>query len=245
MTTFYKFMTSWYACRSLKTVQLCPEFMSYNKVYKSSPMYFAIGLCISITVVIVAFEWKTYNERGLVEFTPTLNEFDEILNIPNTVQPPPPPPKQTVVEVVEVDEEVVEELDIEIDLEVTEEDIFDEVTIMALEVEEEQIDEIITIAEVMPSPIGGYDAFYQFVAKNIQYPGMARKAGIEGKVTLELTIGKDGKIQKANPVRGIGFGCDEEAIRVVKLYEGWNPGMQRGVPRTIRMYLPMVFKLGS
>lgn len=214
-------------------------------VTRNSPFYFSLALCASLVFIIAAFEWKTYDASGLVDLGNPTDIFDELLDIPITEQPPPPPPKKApiVIEIEEVDdEEIIEEVEIIFDIEITEDDVI-EIFIAEESVVEEDIDEIITVAEEMPTPVGGYAAFYKFVSKNIKYPAMAKKLGREGRVVLEIIIGKDGQLEDAKVVKEIGFGCDEEALRVIKLWEKWNPGRQRGVPRRIRMYLPLIFKL--
>ena len=208
-------------------------------------MFLAGGLCISLLAVITAFEWKFYDEPASVDLGMVTENFEEILEIPITEQPPPPPPKVVQPKVIEIpdEEEIVEDIDVDLDVEITEEEVIEEV-VFAEPVEEEVVDEIFTIVEEEASPVGGYEAFYMYVAKNLIYPMQARKAGIEGKVILVLTIGKDGKLNEVGVARGIGFSCDEEAVRIVKEYaQGWNPGKQRGRPVTTRMFLPLNFKL--
>jgi protein TonB len=68
--------------------------------------------------------------------------------------------------------------------------------------------------------------------------------GIDGKVFVEFVINKDGSISDVRAVKGIGAGCDEEAVRVVQGAPSWTPGKQRGKPVKQRMVLPITFKLG-
>lgn len=68
--------------------------------------------------------------------------------------------------------------------------------------------------------------------------------GIEGRVFIEFLIGKDGTLSEIKVIKGIGGGCDEEALRVIQGSPNWNPGKQRGVPVKQRYTLPIVFKLG-
>ena len=200
-------------------------------------------MCLSLLLIITAFEWKFYDDNNLVELGAPEVVLDEILDIPLTTQPPPPPPLKKIPLVIEEvpEEEIVEEIEINIDIEITEEDVVDDY-VASSPVEEEEVDQILTIAEEMPTPIGGFEAFYKFFSKNVTYPPMAYKAAVEGRVILEITISKEGTMSKAVVAKGIGFGCDKEALRVVNLWKEWNPGRQRGIPRTIRMYIPMVFR---
>lgn len=212
-------------------------------IMRKSPLFFGVGLCVSLMVVITAFEWKFYNEGELVDLGMTDQAFEEILDIPLTQQPPPPPPQRVAPPVIveAPEEEILEEVELALDIEITEEE-SPEVFIPSVPMEEEEVEEVLTIVEEMPSPKGGYEEFYKFIGENMVYPAVARKAGIEGKVVLEITINKKGKLDDARVVKGIGYGCDDEALRVMKLWEEWNPGKQRGVPRTIRMYMPITFK---
>ena len=72
---------------------------------------------------------------------------------------------------------------------------------------------------------------------------MARENGIEGTVYIEFVIGKDGSVTGANVKRGIGGGCNEEALRVVNSMPKWKPGKQQGNPVKVKYTLPVKFKL--
>jgi TonB family protein len=102
-----------------------------------------------------------------------------------------------------------------------------------------------TVVENTARPEGGMGAFYEVIGRNIKYPLLAKKMGIEGKVFVEFVVEKDGTISNVRTVKGIGAGCDEEAERVVKLSPKWNPGTQQGEPIRQKIVLPLVFKLGS
>ena len=77
----------------------------------------------------------------------------------------------------------------------------------------------------------------------MKYPSQAQRMGLEGKVFIEFVVGRDGSIADVKVLRGIGAGCDEEAIRVLKKSPNWSPGKQRGRPVRQRMVLPITFKL--
>lgn len=97
--------------------------------------------------------------------------------------------------------------------------------------------------EIMPAFPGGDAAMATFIGKTIRYPKQARKKGIEGVVQVYFLVEKDGRISNAEVKRGIGGGCDEEALRVVNAMPPWQPGQQGG--RTVRTsyHLPLRFKL--
>ncbi|KAA6438604.1 energy transducer TonB [Dyadobacter flavalbus] len=104
-------------------------------------------------------------------------------------------------------------------------------------------DEIFRIVEQAPEYRGGIAAMSAFLQKNLKYPSPAAAAGIQGRVFVEFTVGTDGKIENVTAIKGIGFGCDEEAVRVVKLMQNWIPGKQSGAPVRVRFTLPIAFQL--
>jgi len=108
---------------------------------------------------------------------------------------------------------------------------------------EEVSDEPFLIVEDMPEPIGGYAAFYQHVSNNIRYPQQARRMGIEGKVFIGFVVDEYGRLTQLKVVKGIGAGCDEEALRVVQTSPPWKPGNQRGKNVKVRMVVPIRFML--
>ncbi|MDN5210990.1 M56 family metallopeptidase [Fulvivirgaceae bacterium BMA12] len=104
-------------------------------------------------------------------------------------------------------------------------------------------DEIFTIVEQAPHPIGGMKVFYSYISKNLKYPKQARRMGIEGKVFVQFVVDSDGGLSDITVIKGIGAGCDEEAANVVRNANRWNPGYQRGTPVKVRMVIPITFKL--
>jgi protein TonB len=196
-------------------------------------------------LVIFAFEKKVYDDGSMVNLSAQAEDFEDLMDIPQTQQPPPPPPKKVQPEIIEVpdEEEIEEEIEIDLDVEMTEETVIEEVVFEEAP-EEEAVDEIFTIVEDQPTPNGGMSAFYQFVQKKLKYPAQARRMGIEGKVFVQFVVDKDGTLTEVQAVKGIGAGCDEEAERVIKSAPRWNPGKQRGRAVKVRMILPITFKLG-
>lgn len=103
--------------------------------------------------------------------------------------------------------------------------------------------EVFRVVEQMPAYPEGQGALLEFLAKNINYPTVAKENGVEGMVVVEYIIEKDGSISNAKVVRGIGAGCDEEALRVVNAMPNWIAGKQRGQAVAVRFNLPIRFKL--
>ncbi|MEJ0055187.1 MAG: TonB family protein [Bacteroidota bacterium] len=107
--------------------------------------------------------------------------------------------------------------------------------------------EVFTPVEVSAHPIGGMQAFYRAIGQAIRYPKEARTHRIQGRVYVEFVIEKDGSLSNFRVVNGIGSGCDEEAIRVIKESNEtvkWEPGKQKGVPVKQRYTLPIIFRMG-
>ncbi|KAB2908477.1 MAG: TonB family protein [Ignavibacteriales bacterium] len=102
---------------------------------------------------------------------------------------------------------------------------------------------VFTFAEEMPSFPGGDGALYAFLSSNIQYPEIAKRAGVEGQVIVSFTVSKTGQISSPRIARGIGGGCDEEALRVVMMMPRWNPGKQNGQPVNVQVTVPIRFQL--
>jgi len=214
-------------------------------VSRKSGLYMNIGLVIALLLVILAFEWKFYEDGELADLGNVSDDFEEMLDIPPTEQPPPPPPKIQQPEIVEVpdEEEIEEDIEVDLDVEITEDDVIEDI-VFEEPVEEEVADEVFTIVEQQPEYPGGMSAFYQFVSKKLKYPSQARRMGIEGKVFVQFVVDKAGNITEVMAVRGIGAGCDQEAVRVIKSSPQWKAGKQRGKAVKVRMILPITFKLG-
>lgn len=103
--------------------------------------------------------------------------------------------------------------------------------------------EIVTFAEQMPEFEGGQEEMMKYLSKNIQYPPLARENGIEGRVVLQFVVGTDGKISQIEVLKKLGWGLEEEAVRVVKAMPPWRAGKQNGKPVYVKFVLPIVFKL--
>lgn len=99
------------------------------------------------------------------------------------------------------------------------------------------------VIESQPVPKEGMKAFFEYISANLKYPDEARKMGIQGKVFVEFVVDKDGKLINIKSVKGIGAGCDEEAIRVLKNAPEWTPATVVDMPVKVRMILPITYKL--
>ncbi|MCK9168078.1 MAG: energy transducer TonB [Bacteroidales bacterium] len=208
-------------------------------------IFIEIGFIIALAVVLLAFEWKKYDievaQLGAREAVEQVEEI--IINTKQEVKPPPPkpPPTTTVLNIVEDDVEIEDELiiDVEADeaLEIEE--------YIPIEVEEEEVveEEIFLVVENQPEFPGGEAARLKYLSENIEYPQMAKESGIQGIVFVTFVVEPNGSISNVAILRGIGGGCDEEAVRVVQNMPSWKPGKQRGRPVRVRFNMPIKFTL--
>ena len=105
--------------------------------------------------------------------------------------------------------------------------------------------EVYGAVEVMPEYLGGVNAMYEFIQKNVKYPESAKDKGIEGKVYVQFVVEKDGSLSSFNVLRGVSDDIDAEALRVLKAMPKWKPGMNDGKPVRVQFTMPFVFKLSG
>lgn len=103
---------------------------------------------------------------------------------------------------------------------------------------------IYDIVEKMPSFQGGEVELMEYIAQNIRYPQEALESGIHGRVFVSFVVEPNGSISNVKVLRGIGYGCDEEAMRVVKTMPKWTPGERRGKPVRVAVTIPVNFSFG-
>jgi len=99
--------------------------------------------------------------------------------------------------------------------------------------------------ENYPEFEGGMAAWAKFIQRNLRYPEMAVEAGVQGKVFVSFVVEKDGTISNVTVVKGVGHGCDEEAMRVIKKSPRWKPGFQHNMPVRVRYNMPLSFTLSQ
>lgn len=223
-------------------------------IHKNSNLFFMIGLIISLLLVKLVFEYRSYDKLQAVDLGLTMeDEFDDQIEIPATEQFAPPPPVLQIPEVVEVadEEEIKEDIKVNLDVEFTDYTVPEknaDIKVAAAEpntenIAKEEEDEIFLIVEEQPTPNGGLEGFYLYIKNNLKYPSLARKMGVEGRVFVEFVISKTGKLEELKVAKGIGYGCDEAALEVLKNAPLWKPGKQRGRPVKVRMTIPILFKM--
>ena len=208
-------------------------------------IFIQIGMVIALAIVLFGFEWKSYDkiefELGIREDVELVEEI--VIQTEQKIKPPAPkPPPQTTIlniveDTVEIDDEIIIDAEIDQDTEIEE--------YIPVEIEEEEIveAEIFTVVEESPSFPGGDIARIKFLQQNIDYPTMARESGIQGTVYVTFVVEPDGKVSNVQILRGIGGGCDEEAVRVIKAMPRWHAGKQRGKPVRVQFNMPIKFTL--
>jgi periplasmic protein TonB len=107
----------------------------------------------------------------------------------------------------------------------------------------QQEEEIMTKVDQQTVFPGGASAMYEYLGANIKYPNEAQKKNISGKVFLKFVVKKDGSIGDVEVLKGIGYGCDEESVRVVKAMPKWRPAKYKGKNVACYFNMPIVYKL--
>lgn len=203
-----------------------------------------LGMVISLSLVWMAFEYKSYDKFDNTSFSQSISLDDDEFAIqterPKEVKPPEPKP----VSVIEIVDNTVNVPDIVIDVETDPDDEIDGFKIIIDEPEDVDEPKIFVIVEDEPEFPGGNDALLRHLAK-IRYPQMAREANIQGTVYASFVIEKDGSISNAKILRGIGFGCDEETIKIIKAMPKWIPGKQLGRAVRVNVKVPVRFLLSG
>ena len=200
-----------------------------------------IGMIAALLLLILAFRMNL-DSGETMEFQQIEQEvvqMEEILQTKQIQKPPPPPRPPVPVEV--PNDEILEDDDLDLDASLDIEEPLANLPPPPPPEEEEEPEpepEIFVVVEQMPELIGGLGE----IQKKIKYPEIARKAGVEGRVIIQFIVDENGSVSEPAVVRGIGAGCDEEALRVVRDAK-FKPGRQRGKSVKVKMSLPITFKL--
>jgi len=215
-------------------------------IHRQRGVIFNISLVISLLLVITAFKWTApfakisrppetdYFESDPLTFIPIIRDKQtEPKKASTKAVLPTPNFKEVKNEGVENPVEPIDQSDPD-----------PEMAIGNLEVPREILpDTAVFIAvEEMPEPLGGWSAFFATLKKNLKYPRQAQRMGISGKVFIGFTVNQRGELTDLKVIKGLGYGCDEEATRVLSLTK-WTPGKQRGRPVRVRMAQPINFRI--
>lgn len=225
------------------------------KRFVNRSMLFAIIIMLAV-VLIPFFIWKQTATAG-EETTVTTEMMDMATNKKEDAPPPPPPPPEQVMEqkakftapvvtmdtteVVEISQDDLNQTTVNVNVS-TEEIVVEEDGSEGI-IEEVISTPVFTVVEEMPTFPGGDESRVRFLTENIKYPQMAKESGIQGTVYVTFVIDERGRVADVKVLRGIGGGCDEEAIRVVKMMPPWNAGKQSGKPVRVQFNMPIKFTL--
>ena len=212
-------------------------------------LFIEIGLIISLAITYLAFEWKS-SETNVSTLEAEAEVVLEEEIIPITQEAPPPPPAAPKIPVLSDQIDIVDD-EIEVDDDMfmnLEDDASLGVEIMDyVEVEEEVVEEEaipFQLVEEKPSFQGGdANQFSKWVNQRLVYPEIAKENGVQGRVTLQFTVEKDGSVTKVKVLRGVDPSLDKEAVRVVSTSPKWKPGKQRDRAVPVTYTFPVIFQL--
>ncbi len=193
-----------------------------------------IGIMSSLGILILVFQlFRAINLEATESKTKEIKI--EVADIPPTEQfkRPPPPPKPSI-PVPSESEDIPEDLTIE----ATDLDLSD-IPPPPPPPEEDDGMNIFVPFDEPPSPIGGFRS----IQKALKYPEIARKAGIEGRVIIQVQVSEKGKVLNTRVIKSLGHsGCDEAAVKAIKNVK-WKPALQRDKPVKVWVAIPVIFRL--
>ncbi len=219
-------------------------------VHQHRSKIFLVGLMISLSIVITAFEWRTAGSEIVfkkIDLTEEPLPFIQITQIdpPKVIAPPPIEKlKQATTSTASLNPTLLTEVPDNVDTKLPDFDLENPLsgTSLNIEPDPDTTSVVVVFPEQQPKPVGGYENFYRIVSQNTKYPRQAQNIGTEGKVFVEFIVDRKGNPTNLKIIRGIGSGCDEEAIRVAAIPK-WEPGKQRGKAVNVKMVLPINFIL--
>ena len=212
-------------------------------------LYFELGLIISLLIVFIALEWTSKETQTAVLEDNTQILIEEEIISTNMDTPPPPPAAPKIPVLSDQIDIVDDEIELEDDMFMNLEDdsslgveIMDYIETQEEEVEEEAIP--FALVEEKPSFQGGdANQFSKWVNQRLVYPEVAKENGVQGRVTLQFTVEKDGTVTKVKVLRGVDSSLDKEAVRVVSSSPKWKPGKQRDRAVAVTYTFPVIFQL--
>lgn len=213
-------------------------------------LFIEVGLYFSLFVTLAAFQWGTRDANvSVLEEETQMIEEEEI--IPITQETPPPPPETPKIPVLSdqidiIDDDIKVDDDLFMNLE-DDANLGVEIGDYIEEVQEEVIEEEaipFQLVETRPSFNGGdANEFSKWVNSRLEYPEIAKENGVQGRVTLQFTVEKDGSVTNVKVVRGVDPSLDKEAVKVVSSSPKWTPGKQRDRAVRVTYTFPVIFQL--
>ncbi|MCK5137164.1 MAG: energy transducer TonB [Bacteroidales bacterium] len=216
---------------------------------KKRGVYFIIGLIVTLSIVLISFEWTTPTE-GIadIEKVKDIDFESEMIQITRREEPKPEPKPELppIIDAILPVDDDIELDDIEFNIEVTKKTKYDYLYVPPDVGEKiEGGEDFFYIVEDMPTFNGGdpNKEFSWYIARNLRYPEIAAENGVSGRVIVQFDIDKTGSLVDAKIFRSIDPALDEEAIRVVLTSPKWTPGKQRNKAVKVRYIFPINFVL--
>jgi protein TonB len=221
-------------------------------IHRNRGVLFNVSLAISLVLVITAFEWSVSTPKKELRKSVDRHERIEMASIPvvrekqkDVVAPQPiktetpKPPLESINFKAVDDSHPIEELK---PGSIDQNNLMIEIPFASIELPKEKTDSVFRVVEKMPTPVGGWEGFVKTLQKHMKYPRQAERSGVAGKVYVGFTVDEDGALRDLTIETGIGYGCDQEAMRVIALTK-WNAGKQRGRPVKVRLVQPINFNI--
>ena len=210
-------------------------------------IFLEIGLIFSLVAVLGAFSYSSSIRKAPV-LQADAGDIPEMEIIPIVQDTPPEPPKLPQIPVFSDILDIVENDIQTTDVLTLEDDKFSAIPISEYieEIKDEHVDEEIPFVAVEQKPTfqgGDAKTFSLWVAQHLVYPEMAREMALAGRVVLEFTVRKDGKIANVKVLRSVDPILDKEAVRVVSSSPKWEPGRQQDRAVNVTYQFPVVFRL--
>lgn len=202
-------------------------------------LYMQVGIILTLVILLIMFKvpFQAKNKENFTQPKQETVKMEQVVQTHQELKPPPPPVPQAPVAV--PNDQVINDAPIDLNAEL---DINAPIKMPPppppQKKQQNESQQVFIVVEHMPVLIGGLAE----LQKKIHYPELARKAGIEGRVYVQFVVDEHGNVVNPKVIRGIGGGCDQEALRAVRQAK-FKPGMQRGRPVKVRYSLPIVFKL--
>ena len=212
-------------------------------------LFIEIGLIVALAVVYIAFNWTSKDVQvSTLEAENQVVQEEEI--IPITQETPPPPPEAPKIPVLSDQIDIVDD-EIEVDNDFLSLEDSDDMGVEIMDYVENVQEEVVEeeaipfqLVEEKPSFMGGdANQFSAWVNKRLVYPEIAKEYGVQGRVTLQFTVEKDGSVTKVKVLRGVDPSLDKEAVRVVSMSPKWKPGKQRDRAVPVTYTFPVYFQL--
>lgn len=243
------------------------------KMRENSPKRHNIAVIMVIVIALIGFsipaliKMATPKQKEVMTEVTTLSQLDEPevkqeeMKRVEPVAPPPPALKSSIkftAPVIKKDEEVRDEDEIKSQQELTQtkvtisiadvkgndeangKDIADLKQVVTQAVEEEKVFDMV---EQMPQFPGGQTELMKWIGEHLKYPTIAQENGVQGRVTCQFVVGKDGKVRDVTVLKTLDPYCDKEAVRVILAMPNWIPGKQNGKAVAVKYTVPITFRL--